>query len=489
MRMTIALRWTPRWWHWLLFTVVFLLLLIFTVLLVLRATGRADYQRVVADLQAKGKVATLDEFIAQAPQVDVEIQEAWHRWSSPGIDYQESSRRNFNQELDAWNRYVMGEAPAPEALLKEIEDTRTLMEPARRLLQHDTLLVSAYGWIAQDLPPGKRSLPHAAGARIPNLMSTRALANWLHHAACTESDPRPALDDLDRFHRSLSRPGCLIDVMIWIAIANIRNEAYLHLALLGRLPEKNRQAWMKESCQLIARIADGFDGERAWFNDSWANMGEEMSFFGSFSTGRGMIDDMMFGAGPADPVMEWLSFRWLYSGPWLWATAHHDAAITAELEAHFSARLRGETMTPVPDWSVVLPRYRGYGVIAMPNLMEGGITALEADAKHRMYRITVMLLTEAPTHGLPTDVAALSQCVDRLIWLEPPGDHLHLTYERLDEHRFRLVISPASPIPNFDDPTRMVMRTKILGTPADKAPLVTGRHIEVLLPLNLRQTP
>ncbi|MBA3698776.1 MAG: hypothetical protein H0W78_07970 [Planctomycetes bacterium] len=486
---TSSPRWTPRWWHWLLLVVVFVLLLIFTVLLTLRTAGRADYQRVLTDLRAKGKVATLDEFIAQAPQVDVEIQEAWHRWSSPGIDYPESSRRNFNQELEAWNRYVMGEAPAPEAVLKEIEDTRALMEPARRLLQHDTLLVSALGWIAQDLPPGKRSLPHAASARIPSLLSTRALAYWLHHAACTESDPRPALDDLDRFHRALSRPGCLLDAMIWIAIANIRNETYVHLALLGRLPETNRQAWMNEPSKLIAGIADGFDGERTWFNDSWANMGEEMSFFSSFTTGRVMIDDISFGAGPTDPWMEWLSFRWLYSGPWMWATTHHDSAVTAELEAHISARLRGETTLPIPDWTVTQPRYWGYGAIGVPNLMESAITALEADAKHRICRLAVMLLIQAPTHGLPADLTALMQRVDKATWLEPPGDHLHLTYERLDEHRFRVVINPTSPVPNFDDPARMALRTKASGAPANKASLVIERHIEVQLPLRLRQSP
>lgn len=480
-------RWTPRWWHWLLVSVVFVVLMLWAVLWTLRMSGRADYQRVVADLRTKGKVATIDEFIAQVPSVDVGVQDAWHRWSSPGIEYPESSRRMFDE--NAWDRYVMGDTPVPGTILTELEDTRALMEPARHLLRQDALLVGALGWIAQDLPPGKRSLPHTANVRIPSLLSTRALANWLHHAACTEADPRPALDDLDRLHRALSRPGCLMDAMIWIVVANIRNEAYVHLALLGRLPEANRQAWMQESCHLVEGVARGFDGERALWNGSWANMAEEMSFISSFSTGRVMIDEMSFAAGPSDPWAEWLSFRWLYSGPWMWATAHHDAAITAELESHVSARLRNETTVPLPDWKITVSQYWGYGAIGIPNLMECGITALEADAKHRIQRLAVMLLTEAPTHGLPADLAALGQRVDLLKWLEPAGDHLHLTYERLDEHRFRLVINPASPVPNFDYPGRMGLRTKAFGTPADKMPLVMDRHIEVQLPRALRHSP
>ena len=128
MRMTIALRWTPRWWHWLLFTVVFLLLMIFTVLLVLRATGRADYQRVVTDLQAKGTVATIDEFIARAPAVDSTLQEAWHLWSSAAPDYPENYGLNFKK--DEWTRYVVGEIPVPAAVLKDLDDRRAQMQVA-----------------------------------------------------------------------------------------------------------------------------------------------------------------------------------------------------------------------------------------------------------------------------------------------------------------------------------------------------------------------
>lgn len=485
--MTISLRWTPRWWHWLLFTAAFLLLMVFTVLFALRTTGRADYQQVLTDLRTKGKVATIDEFIAQAPLVDITLQEAWHRWSSTAPDYPDHSGLTFKR--DEWVRYVVGEAPAPPAVLQEIEDRRTQMQVARDLLQDPRLLVSAYGWLAQDLPPGKRALPHTAAIRLPNLLSTRSLATWLHHAACTEADPKPALDDLDRFHRALSRPASLIDAMIWVANASIRNDTYLHLALLGRLPATNRDAWLAEDCRLVAGVADGFDGERVLFNGGWAQLGEDTSFFGSFWTLRMSQLDTGFGTAPSEEWKEWLSFRWLYSGPWAWATIHHDSAVTAEHGAHISARLRGETITPVPDWSVILPRYRGYGVIAMPNLLESGITALEAEARHRIYRIAVSLIADMPTPGLPTDTAALVRRLGNGIEITPAGDRLHLAYERLGPERFRLLVSPTSPVPDFDGPGRLSTRTAAFGTPPDKRPLVTSPHLEILLPLRLRHAP
>lgn len=479
-------RFTLRWWHWLLLSVGFVLLLTFTVLLTLRSEGRSDYQRVLADLRAKGTVATIDEFIARAPAVDVALQEAWHRWSTTLPDYPDSSGHTFKK--DDWIRYVLGQAPVPSSVLQEIEDRRTQMQVARDLLQDPRLLISAYGWLAQDLPPGKRTLPHTAAIRLPNLLSTRSLANWLHHAACTEADPKPALDDLDRFHRALSRPASLIDAMIWVAISAVRNDAYLHLALLGRLPTTNREAWLAEDCRLVAGVADGLDAERVLFNDGWAQMGEETSLIQSFRTLRMRQLDSGFGPTPTYDWKEWLSFRWLTSGPWAWATIHHDAAITADVQALISARLRGEVASPMPDWSMIQPRYRGYGAMVVGNLTESGITALESDAMHRIYRVAVVLLTRAD-RGLPADQPALVELLGSSLWLTPTGDHLHLTYERLAEDRFRLVVSPTSPVPNFDDPTRMTMRTKAFATPADKAPLVTGRHIEVLVPLNLRQTP
>jgi len=65
----------------------------------------------------------------------------------------------------------------------------------------------------------------------------------------------------------------------------------------------------------------------------------------------------------------------------------------------------------------------------------------------------------------------------------PAGDHLQLTYERLGDSRFRLTIDPASPAPNFDDASRMPLRSKAAGTPASRAPMVWEHSRVIELPV------
>jgi hypothetical protein len=281
----------------------------------------------------------------------------------------------------------------------------------------------------------------------------------------------------------------LIDAMIWAAISSIRNEAYLHLALSGRLPDTHRDQWLADECRLVAGVAAGFDGERALFNGSFVQMGEDASVFDAFSVLQMKVMVTGFGASPARSWWDRLDPQWLYSGPWMWATIHHDGAVTAELEAHISARLRGERSDPVPDWSTIESRFRGYGAIAIPNLLECGITALEAEARHRMYQIAVLLLSDLPAQDLPTGIVDLATRLGSRDWLAPSGDRLHLTYERLAPDRFRLVVSPTSPVPNFDAPGRLAGRTRAFGTPPDKCPLVTHPHLEIQLPARLRPAP
>jgi hypothetical protein len=479
--MTNRLRLTIQWWHWLVFVLAVLVTLILATLLSLRSIGRGEYQQIITDLLAQKKIATIDDFVAHAPKVDEALQEEWNTWSKRSLDYPDYNRHNFDSKT--WIAYVMEASAVPPKLLEELNDKRPEMEPARLLLQRPELVISSLGWIAQDLPPHKRRLPNTSATRMPNLLAHRALATWLHHEACINPDPVAALDDLDRLHAAFRRPGFLIDAMIWVAIANIRNEAYLHLALLGRLPEANRRAWLAESCELVLGVADAFDGERACFNDSWVRWVDEMSLINSFHDGRMITSTSTSLSGSTTP---WWDPQWLYSGPRLWCTSHHDCAIAAELEAAISARLRGETATPFPDWTAIRPRLWGYGSIAMPNLVESAITALEADARHRMFRLAVTIIDQVKADGLPIDRDNLIRRLGGLDLLTPAGDHLHLTYECLGDDRFRLVVSPTSPLPNFDAPGRNAGRSQAFGKPPFKDPLVTRHHLEIQLPPRLR---
>jgi len=476
--MTAIPRLTIKWWHWLLLVLAFLLVMVLTILLALRSMGRGDYERVIADLRAQKKIATIDEFIASAPKVDVSLQEDWHQWSERHPDYPNSSGRTFDQKK--WSAYVIGQGPVPSELLTDLNDRRAEMEIARRLLERSDLVLSAFGWIAQDLPPHKRSLPDASRARTPHLLASRSLGKWLHHEACTNPDPGPALTDLDRLNTAFQRPGCLIDTLIWVAVASMRDEAYLHLALLGRLPNTHRDTWLAEPCRLLDGIASGFDGERAWFSDCWVRWVDQMGLIGSFREGR-MIGTSPF-TGSGTP---WWDPQWLYSGPLLWSTSHHDMAIIIETEAGISARLRGEATT-LPDCEAAIQRMWGYGSIGLPNLMEAAISTLEADTRHRMFRTAVRILNRVAADGLPTDRDDLLRRLGGSDLLTPTGDHLHLTYERLSTERFRLVVSPTSPVPNYDDPVRLPGRSRAFGKPASKESLVTSPHLEIQLPLRLR---
>jgi hypothetical protein len=121
------------------------------------------------------------------------------------------------------------------------------------------------------------------------------------------------------------------------------------------------------------------------------------------------------------------------------------------------------------------------------NLIECGITALEPDANHRITRLAVRILAQSRVHGLPADEADLCQKFNDPMLLTPTGDHLHLRYERLADDRFRLVVSPTSPVSNIDDPKRMAERSKTFGQPPskDSTAMQTRTALEIPLPAHL----
>jgi hypothetical protein len=467
------------WWIWVLIFASLLLCALLAVLMSFHNMGRNEYQQVITELKAHGKIATVDEFIARAPAVDVDAQEAWDRWSKPMVMYpRDHPAPVFDRQT--WTAYVMGTASLPNAIQIEINDNQLTMQPAVELLNNKHLIISVFGWIAQDCPPGKRFFLDTARTRMPNLLSTRSLANWLHHEICTVSDPSAALFTLDRLHQAFNQPGSLIDAMIAVAISSIRNETYLQLQLLGRLPQPARDRWLAEQNNALQWVAAGFDGERSLFLDSLVNWIEHVSLSQSFSS---ILHDGNLTSSSITPF----SLKHLYAGPHFWATMQHDAAICTTAMAQVSARLRHERKGPMPDYTLLRKSFWGYGAMVCPNLIESAITALESDANHRLFRIAVRILDQAPKSGLPIDETALLNVMGDPKLLTPSGDHLHLAYEHLAPDRFRLTVSPTSPIPDFDDPSRLKLRSKAFGTPASKNPYANDRtSIEIQLPKRLQ---
>ena len=124
--------------------------------------------------------------------------------------------------------------------------------------------------------------------------------------------------------------------------------------------------------------------------------------------------------------------------------------------------------------------------MTIPNLLESCISALEADAAQRRARLAVRVLGLARAGGLPADQAALLTALGDQAALAPTGDHLWLRYERLSDTRFRVIVDPASPAPDFDMPGRMAGRTVKSGTPAAPEPLVWNRNAQIELPVPVR---
>jgi hypothetical protein len=470
-----------RWWHWLLLILGFILTIVFVILLSLRSMGRSDYQRVIADIRAQGKIATLDEFIASAPAVDIALQDEWDLWSKHAPEFPVSISAGKSIDYKAWEKYILGQGSVPSDVLADLNSTRAQFEPALRMLRTGKLVTTAFGWIAQDLPPEKRAQQPGLEIRIPSLLTCRSLTNWLHHEACTAADPSIALADLRHLHRAMQRSACLIDSMIAIAIGSIRDQAYLHLQLLGRLPEAERIRWCEESSDYLHDVAAGFDGERAWFIDGECRWMDAMNLLESFALEK--PPTLVFSQSPPTEF----DFSRLYYGPITWSTTRHDAAITAPVEARIARRLRGETTESISTIQSSAVGYWGFGGMGLLNLIECGITAIEPDANHRITRLAVRILAQSRIHGLPTDEADLCQKFNDPLLLTPSGDHLHLRYERLADDRFRLVVSPTSPVSNIDDPKRMAERSKTFGQPPskDSTAMQTRTALEIPLPAHL----
>lgn len=263
----------------------------------------------------------------------------------------------------------------------------------------------------------------------------------------------------------MKRPATLIDAMIAIAVAKIRDRTYGDLTLRGRLPDDFKQRWLAESSRSLALAGDGFEGE-------------------SVLTGMGAAA-MVDVASIAEVYPGWSHWRNLPMGLSMWLNGSADCALMVDLETHIAQRLRGERPDLWPAWHVIEPRLGALGRIAIPNLFESCITALQADALHRMARIAVRVIDASRMNGLPIDQSALQAFLGGPDELSPTGDHLHLRYEIPAQGRFRLVIDPASPLPNFDDPSRMKSRTTWAGAPPAKEPLVWNTGVAGVIEVHL----
>src|ERR1043165_311790 len=148
-------RLTLRWWHWPLVAVGVVLVMTLTVLWSLRSIGRGEYQTVMDALQAQGRAATIDDYLAHLPAVDVATQAAWKRWSDLRLDFPDSTHRGMTPAQ--WQAYILGAAEVPAEFRADLEAARPQVDTARTLLRTHRLVLSVKGWPAQELPKARRT--------------------------------------------------------------------------------------------------------------------------------------------------------------------------------------------------------------------------------------------------------------------------------------------------------------------------------------------
>ena len=454
-----------RWWHIVIVAVVLLLAALVSAAFIWRAMGHAHYVRVVQQLKDQGLPASIDDYITLAPPVNAGLQDQWDAWqksieNSPSSVEPELNTvvKKYQKEWDLW---VSGNGLRPNIIEAAIESSAARYAPALPLLRQGGLVLSSFGWIAQDLPPGKRRQPFTGAIRAPNLLATRGLANWLHHSAVLAKDPLPHLTDLDALHTALNLPATLIDACIAIALTDIRDRTYVELMIQGRLPDDFRQRWLSESCDAMYMIGDAAVGESIICGG--------MSY-------KGLLDEM-----PLSYYGGWKRSPFVLH---VWLTGYNDCALSVEFQNHVAQRLRNQKITSWPDIDEMVSQLGPLGKMFCPNMQEVAIMALQSDADHRMARLAVHVIELHRMGIMPTTQEALVTALGNDHALAPAGDHLHLRYEVPAPDRFRFVIDLASPLPNFDDPGRMLKRTKTAGTSAAKEPFVWSARsgsIEILL--------
>lgn len=484
-------RWKPRLWQMIVCAIVFVLLACFVALLVVRANGRARWFAYVEAEQAAGRPITTDYFTVHTPLLDRAVQKAWDSWATgfastptggarPAYRVASTSQNlsaTLAKHRPAWDAWVTGHGPLPDAVPKLIADAEMDLQPALIVLRTDKLVLSRFGWAGEPRTIGMSGLhgplPFVYTLRGPNGSNEPMLAEWLHHHAVLSDDPSQDLADLDALHRALDRPAIAHDAQVAITVARIRDRTYLALAIRDRLPAAARERWLEEASRAVELAGDSLLGERITTPNEIATLID-----------RGLIRFLNTHIG------NW----WSWSSPgqcatltWIWATGWDSLPQIASFTGQAAASLRSDPPVPFPDFAELKADLSWFGRFNLAPKMEFLFShtlrpSLEQEAGHRQAQLAVRILALMRSSGLPTDQADLLARVGDAQALLVRQNRFTLRYERPAPDRFRLVIDPASPIPDFDDPRNMPEHTKAAGSPPSTSPLTTEPFIEIQVP-------
>lgn len=460
----LARRFHVRWWHWLLLMAGFLLLLLAALAIGMRLHGEQRYTTVIETIRVAGKPVTIADLVI-SPPADADVQERWDRWVAAPSTYPDSKFSHPD-----WNRFITGHEPLTDAIRQQIEARRSDMQTGRELLRNDALRIGFLRLLHPAPPRTMQEYGTLSPRMVQDWLAARCLAIWLTHEAAVASDPRSALTDLDALMHRADQPLSLLDAMLLHGVGESRDRAYRTVALQGRLPPDLRLAWLAEAPLVYEWLASGFETDRVIFTDLMATTFESMSW-----------TTAAFSADPTGMTGEAWTPMQVVNGTYGWSTMLHDCALIAEVQAHLSARLRRERLDPV---SATLDQ-RMQGVIArisLPHQVMSAAVAIKFTTQHRVDRLVVRLLVDAPRLGLPRDEAELLTRHGAQV-LAPIDDLLGLRYEYLASDRFRLAIDPATPVPDFADAGIIHGWTTMFGKPPAAEPIkeVNG-SLEIQVP-------
>lgn len=372
--------------------------------------GCVDLRATIAELQAAGAGAFPEDLLVGLPQVsDADLAAGIAAWKQlAGDDF---PRGNQSQEPK------LADTGLP---------TLAEMDPLTLAVHQGVATRSA---LLPAIPAGVLDLLQGAkDHRLDPLMqttsqpATRDLARTGRLLAVCGDDR--GLDLCDQARSLGGVQTALLDGLIGLSIAALRDEAYLAASMRGMLPDARATAWLAEPW------SPGFDtawrGERlrfcGWLAQSWLGMtkaghpntamGEGMNFL----TAQAVLTLRMQRAWAAADVAAMMRLR-----------RSLERGQRPELPNHSFRSLVAGTMVPA------------FGLIA-GSLQSG-------EVRHGLARLGARVVRLSRNGGPPADAAALSAALGGPLEVACGPVRLPVIYERRGERGFRLALDTSGTVP------------------------------------------
>jgi hypothetical protein len=319
-----------------------------------------------------------------------------------------SEYSSLHRTVPAWIAGGPGPVPA--------EAATDLAREADRMDHLHDLLAHGLRW-GHDLTLAPGTL---ARYQLPDFMNVFAMAENFRLRARAAEDPRQALSDLTAFQSSLLPPNSLSAYHTALGIAHQREQAFLTAAVLANLPPDLGRDWQDHPLDPFVHLLTGLEMERCFWEPAEtayiANL-DPIAYDRQFH----FIGDQTF----SDSVHYWWSN--------LGEMQQREQALT-EAEDRL---LTGAP--PMKAWAIPNGEYMMIdGYRSQPR------AALREASEHRLAALAAQVIAiQDRTGALPPDGDGLD--------LAPGANRFQLRYQRLDDHRFSIVIDPLTPRPDYLD--------------------------------------